>query len=340
MTYPRSQIAPPDEPGFFHVISRCVRRAFLCGDDKFSGENYDHRRQWIEDRIHLLADSFAVSVYSYAVMSNHSHIVLHVDPNEAQAWPHEEVARRWLAVFPGALRDAQSEEQKEYIVLGLRSDPERMKEIRSRLGSLSWFMRALNEPIARWANEEDGCSGRFWEGRFKSQALLEEQAVVGVMAYVDLNPVRAGMSDTLEDSDHTSVQSRLKERSESGSSQSNLLDRPLKPVAGLDAKALIGMTESSYLDLVQWTGEQAHPLKRGKLNSSKAPATDKPPAILWSLVKHPQQWTRQVQGTELLYYRAIGSAEAMMAKAAAIGQRWMKGVSGERAWLILKSQTE
>jgi len=85
-------------------------------------------------------------------VSNHSHIVLFVDPEEAQAWSDEEVARRWLPVFPGALRDAQSEKQKEYIVLGLRSDPERLKEIRSRLGSLSWFMRALNEPIARRAN--------------------------------------------------------------------------------------------------------------------------------------------------------------------------------------------
>jgi len=340
MTYPRSQFAPPDEPGFFHVVSRCVRRAFLCGDDEFSGKNFDHRRQWIEDRIRFLAESFAVSVYSYAVMSNHTHIVLHVDPNEAHAWPDEEVARRWLAVFPGPLRDAQSEEQKEYIVLGLRSDPERMKEIRARLGSLSWFMRALNEPIARWANEEDGCSGRFWEGRFKSQALLEEQAVVSVMAYVDLNPVRAAMSDTLEDSDHTSVQSRLKERSESGLSSAKLLGKALKPVAGLDAVALLGMTEASYLDLVQWTGEQAHPLKRGKLNPSKGPAADRPPEILWSLAKHPKQWTRQVQGTELAYYRAIGSAEALMAKAAEIGQRWMKGVSGERAWQILKSQFE
>ena len=71
MTYPRSQIAPPNEPGFFHVVSRCVRRAFLCGTDRYSGKNFDHRRQWIEDRIRLLAESFAVSVFSYAVMSNH-----------------------------------------------------------------------------------------------------------------------------------------------------------------------------------------------------------------------------------------------------------------------------
>ncbi len=340
MTYPRSQIAPPDEPGFFHVVTRCVRRAFLCGDDKFSGENFDHRRQWIEDRIRLLADSFAVSVYSFAAMSNHAHVVLFVDPEEAQAWSDEEVARRWLKVFPGALRDAQSEEQKEYIVLCLRSDPERMKEIRSRLGSLSWFMRALNEPIARWANEEDGCSGRFWEGRFKSQALLEEQAVLSAMAYVDLNPVRADICDTLEDSEYTSVQCRLKERSEAGLTQSELHGRSLKPVAGIDADALLGMSEADYLDLVQWTGEQAHPMKRGKLNGKKKADSEKPPEAIWSLARHPKQWMRRVQGTESHYYRAIGSAEALMAKAAEIGQRWMKGVSGERAWLILKAQIE
>ena len=111
-------------------------------------------------------------------------------------------------------------------------------------------------------------------------------------------------------------------------------------VAGIDADALLGMTESSYLELVQWTGEQAHPLKRGKLNSSKKTASNRPPEALWSVADHPKQWTRQVQGTERLYYRAIGSADSLMAKAAKIGQRWMKGVSGERARLILKSQTE
>jgi len=67
MTYPHHQLVPPNEPRNFHVVTRCVRRAFLCGTDKFTGRSFEHRRQWIEDRIRLLADSFAVSVYSYAV---------------------------------------------------------------------------------------------------------------------------------------------------------------------------------------------------------------------------------------------------------------------------------
>ena len=137
------------------------------------------------------------------------------------------------------------------------------------------------------------------------------------------------------------MQCRLKERSESGWSSAKLLGRALKPVAGLDAVALLGMTEASYIDLVQWTGEQAHPMKRGKLqkkrrSSSRSPTRD----IMVAGQASEANGRGKLQGTERQYYRAIGSAEALMAKAADIGQRWMKGVSGERAWQILKSQIE
>ncbi|WP_133511163.1 hypothetical protein [Candidatus Thiosymbion oneisti] len=80
---------------------------------------------------------------------------------------------------------------------------------RARLHDLSWFMRTLNEHIARRANAEDGVKGRFWEGRFKSQALLDEKALPAAMAYVDLNPVRAGLAETPEASDYTSIQERI-----------------------------------------------------------------------------------------------------------------------------------
>ncbi len=67
MTYARSKIAPPGEYGCFHVVTMCVHRAFLCGPDERTGKNFDHRRTWIEERIHFLAGSFAVSIFSYAV---------------------------------------------------------------------------------------------------------------------------------------------------------------------------------------------------------------------------------------------------------------------------------
>jgi len=272
-------------------------------------------------------------------VSYHTHIVLSVDPQAVLGWTDDELADRWLRVFPGAMAQATSEEQRQRIRMSLLSTPDRLKEIRERLGSLSWFIRALNEPIARMANQEDICTGPFWEGRFKWQALLEPQAMVSAMAYVDLNPARARMADSLEESDHTSIKSRLESRKSIPGKKSRLSNAGLKPVAGLDADALLDMTESSYLELVQWTGEQLHPMKRGKL-IPRSDLGEKPPEVVLKLSKHSERWLRQVRGTESKYYRAIGSAEALMAKAAELGQRWMQGVSGERAWMILRSETE
>jgi hypothetical protein len=147
------------------------------------------------------------------------------------------------------------------------------------------------------------------------------------------------MAETLEESDHTSIKSRLESRKPFVGKKSKLSNAGLKPVAGIDAGALLDMTESSYIDLVQWTGEQLHPMKRGKL-LARSDRRDRPPEVVLRLSKHSDRWLRQVRGTESRYYRAIGSAEALMAKAAELGQRWMQGVSGERAWMILRSQTE
>jgi hypothetical protein len=207
----------------------------------------------------------------------------------------------------------------ERATLALLGNAERLDVIRHRLGSISWFMRALNEPIARMANREDGCTGRFWEGRFKCQAPLDKQAVLSCMAYVDLNPVRAEMCETLIDSEHTSVRLRL-ESTQSAIGKAlgrHAQDQPLKPVAGLDVDALADLKESSYIDLVQWTGLKARPDKRGKLSA----AEESPPEGHWSVANHPREWLRRVQGTESRYYRAIGSAETLMLKAADLGQR-------------------
>ena len=336
MAYPRSQLVSDEEPGFYHCVSRCVRRAFLCGTDSSTGKDFEHRRQWIEDRIFKLANSFAVSVYAYAVMSNHTHLVLRSDPQTPWQWSDREIAERWLAIFPGSISNRDDPVCVEHATLALLGNAERLDVIRQRLGSISWFMRALNEPIARMANREDGCTGRFWEGRFKCQALLDEQAVLSCMAYVDLNPVRAGMCETLRDSEHTSVRYRLDSaRSAIGKAlRAGSEVQSLRPVAGLDAAALSELTESTYIDLVRWTGLRAHPDKRGKLSAS----AEAPPEGLWSVANHPREWMQRVQGTESRYYRAIGSAEALMLKAADLGQRWMKGVSGEFALKKLREQ--
>jgi hypothetical protein len=76
-------------------------------------------------------------------------------------------------------------------------------------GDLSWFMKCLNEPIARQANWEDQCTGHFWESRFKSHPLDTEEAPPSCMAYVDLNPVRAAMAETPDPSDQPAGTERI-----------------------------------------------------------------------------------------------------------------------------------
>ncbi len=162
MTTARSLLVDSESPGFYHCISRCVRRAWLCGIDPYYGKSYEHRREWVEGRQIDLADIFAVGIYAYAVMSNHVHGVLRIDPGAAATWSAEDVASRWVRLFPATVDgevDSIACRTKEQNLLG---NAERLEICRQRLGSLAWFLRSLNEPIARRDNRENGCNGRFW----------------------------------------------------------------------------------------------------------------------------------------------------------------------------------
>lgn len=209
MTRARYQQVSLEDTPYYHCISRCVRRAYLCGDDVVSGRNFDHRKRWLVERIKHLAAYYAIDVCAYAVMSNHYHLVLHVNTEAAQAWSDDEVIKRWTAVFPANGKLIETLQKNANSKAAQKRLAQQIELWRERLMDISWYMRCLNEFIARRANREDECSGRFWEGRFKSQALLDEKALVTCMAYVDLNPVRAGLSDSLDASDFTSIQERL-----------------------------------------------------------------------------------------------------------------------------------
>lgn len=307
MTRPRSCLISLAETPWYHVVNRCVRRAFLCGQDAATGQCFEHRRGWIETRIRELASVFTIDVAAYAVMSNHYHAVLRVDAARAQALGDDEVLRRWTQLFTGPLL------VQRYLGGALLGEAERLKVAefaalyRQRLADVSWFMRVLNETIARQANAEDGCTGRFWEGRFKSQALLDEQALLAAMAYVDLNPIRAGMAQSLEDSAHTSIAARLAELQGrafepvrapvvapaeapevvgeidalpartlpgllSEAEISALPEAPLMPfdpTSGFAQAVPFGLEE--YLDLVDTMGRAVHPSKRGAIPASTPP---------------------------------------------------------------------
>ena len=288
----RKHLVCLSETPYYHVTSRCVRRAFLCGIDRVSGRSYEHRRGWIEDRIRVLSSLFSITLCAWAVMSNHYHLVVRLHPDESDTWTDDDVFERWTALFRGPLlvqRYRAGEPMSDAEAATLRDIAD---VYRRRLHSLSWFMKCLNEPIARQANREDGCTGHFWEARFHSQPLRSDAALLTAMAYVDLNPVRAGIAETPEDSEYTSVQARIEgdyrastvsgaaarltERCEINHFESTV--RPLMPFSDEthDVKMpCLPMKQCEYLKLVDQTGRIAVRGKRGRIDAVLEPILER-----------------------------------------------------------------
>ena len=207
---PRAEQFDPSSVCIVHLVQRCVRRAYLAGVDAVTGKNFEHRREWIRCRMERLASVFGIDVLAYAILSNHLHIVIRTRPDIVANWSDAEVALRWLRVFPGRRIDEQLAEPTTNDVETLARNTQRIQEIRTRLTNPSWFMKALCEPIARLANKQDEATGHFWEGRFKALAITDEAGLLACSMYVDLNPIRAAMAQTPEESVHTSAYDRIK----------------------------------------------------------------------------------------------------------------------------------
>jgi len=309
MPTPRKSLVSKSDTPYYHCVSRCVRRAFLCGHDNHSGKSYEHRRQWIVERLHLVASVFAIDICAYAIMSNHYHLVLRL--GSSRQWTDQQVIARWLLLFQGPLLARRLHAGDHLSEIQRQTVTDIAKVWRSRLEDLSWFMKCLNEPIARQANSEDQCSGHFWEARFKSQALRTESALLACMAYVDLNPVRAGMAKTPEESDFTSLQLRLC-RPVSRRLQKALREAYPFVMGEIPAKPLLAFSCGNqtipdgipfsfedYAQLVDWTGRQQKPGKRGYIASRLPP-------ILLRLSIEPEQWLINSQRFEHIYHRRFG----------------------------------
>jgi REP element-mobilizing transposase RayT len=256
MTEARRKLINPSHAGTYHCINRCVRRAWLCGHDDYLQQSFEHGKPIVEARILEVGSIFACGIYGYAVMSNHLHIVVHMNPNTARDWTPFEVATRWVRLYPTGKLD--SDQLKIETIL---SDTLLIEVYRSRLCNLSWLMKSIAEPIARFANAEDKVNGRFWQGRFKAQVLRNEKALLAAMTYVDLNPVRADIAKGVSTSKHTSVKARYKDVRK----DPNQANKPLLPLIGTKSFNFPNITVGDYLELVDFTGRQMAPNKRGRI---------------------------------------------------------------------------
>lgn len=314
MTISRAQQIDLSVTPYYHCINRCVRRAFLCGEDKQTGRNYEHRRGWIADKIEELSCVFAIEVAAYAVMSNHYHIVLRVDVEGAEAWNSLEVIERWGELFSMPVLITRFLKGECSTLAELKIVDEIIEKWRLRLHDISWFMRILNETIARESNREDKVTGRFWEGRFKSQALLDEQALITCMAYVDLNPIRAKLAETPEQSDFTSIQERLQK----AMSRHDCTLLPFQDRSKNDAPS-IPFELNDYIALVDWSGRAILQNKRGSI------PFDTPP-ILLRLGIDETSWIQHVHYFERQFPTVAGSIDKIRELAKQTSRRWIKGM--------------
>jgi len=335
MTQARSAIVKDGVEGIYHCISRCVRRAFLCGRDPVTKKDYNHRKRWLYLRLIELADIFLIDVCGFAIMDNHLHVILRNRPDLSGSCSDQEIANRWWRLFPKRRNHLnQPETPTDFELECILGSESRVAELRKRLASISWFMRCLKENIAKKANEEDACTGRFWEGRFKSIALLDQAAVLTCTAYVDLNPIRAGLAKTPEASDFTSAKERILDRKDRR-------DKDLVKIKGAEfshknhrfhrhggwlcpfkseghRKGFLQIELEDYLKLLDWTGRQMSEGKHGTIPQNLAP-------ILTRLDINQKQWLYSSRKFGTLFNRVAGNVSSMKKKAVEIGQKWLKG---------------
>lgn len=364
MALPRSKYVKQGQEGVYHCFSRCVRRAFLCGYDALTQRDFSHRKTWLVDRLQHLAAIFAIEVCAYAVMQNHYHTILRTRPDVVATWSDWDVAIRWLSLFPLKHADVPPADEQ---IRALANCTERIAELRKRLCSLSWFMGRLNEFIARAANKEDNVKGRFWESRFKCLDLLDDAAIAACMVYVDLNPIRAALAATPEESDFTSIQQRIRswhldsitalsvpktsnQNNQAGpfredmpmlenmANISNAIQQrfPLMPLEASSSCWLCPIqSDFQRRGILQMTALEYFDLvdKSGRiLRSDKRAAihADLAP-ILLRIGVNPETWIDTVSRFESKFRLAAGLVSSLRSFADQLGRRWLMGLAAARA---------
>jgi hypothetical protein len=270
-------------------------------------------------------------------MSNHYHLVLFVDSDQAASWTEKEIETRWSTIF----MSKEVKPNKSGVGGACESGMSPTEIKRQRLQDISWFMRCLNEYIARRANKEDQCKGRFWEGRFKSQALVDEGAILACMVYVDLNPVRAGLAATPEESEFTSIYECIQDYQNQGKEKEALLQKSLLPSSKANdnrPSQLMPFQQKSestntlnqhhtiemplvfadYLELLDWTGRQLTSGKKAAISSHRPP-------ILERLKLNQGGWFQSVTAFEGKFFRVAGKLEKLKELGQKYGVKWLKG---------------
>ena len=211
MTTARSQTVFPNEVQILHIYCRLVRRSFLCGFDKLLNKSFDHRKDWLVERLEFSSKIYAIDIITYAILDNHYHIVVRTRPDVVAKMTDEEVVRDILRLDGDYWYNTDGSDRKKIRkeINRRLNDKKWLAKARLKLSNISKMMQTINQSIARRANKEDGVKGRFFEARFGHEVLVDVPDVLACALYVDLNPIRASKATTLEDSEYTGAYDRV-----------------------------------------------------------------------------------------------------------------------------------
>jgi hypothetical protein len=375
MTYAREDFMQADKCGTFHIYARCIRRCFLLGHDEESGKDYSGRKNWIPLRLAALRKTFMIDIFAYGVMSNHYHIILNNRPDLVKNLSTKEVVSRWLLLHPTvAMKDEKRFKPTSTEIAKFIEDFD-IDEIRLRLSDISWFMRELNQYIAVKANREEGLTGAFFDGRFKSQYLADDNAVLACMIYIDLNPVRSKVAKSIEDSIFTSGYDRMnahtaqmnlnalqetkykeedsltyhqkkeiktekkiiKNSSWLSPLATNLTKKENKPETNL-LQTTTTLTPQPFLSITVEKYLELLDLT-GREYHEKKPGiiADKFAPILEAMGFQHEHWMLRIKKYDSWFYRVIGPLASLTDKLISTKQHWFKGV---KAWENPKPEPE
>ena len=305
------------DTAYYHCVSHCVRNAFLCDENNQVGNNDDYRRKWVEDYLLKAGSAFSIDICAYAIMSNHLHIVIHINKQQANAWSMDEVLTHWLILHKGTPLTRLYQDSQQRVKLDkkqLKLATETIESYRQQLCDLSCFMSNISQYIACKANKEDQCTGRFWEGRLKTQALLDKAALIACMAYVDLNPICVTPPESWK---HTSLNQRI----EAVNSANNLFT-----FAGDNCAAItpgLPFQVNDYLELIDITGEMIKTGRRDSINIKEN-------AIIQRIGIPEEQWLTLVCKFKKHFPSAVGKENLLRQYYRNIGKKQASGVTSSR----------
>ena len=335
---PRGEIVRLGVVALYHCWSRCVRRAFLCGKDASTGNDYEYRREWIREFEETLAALFGIEVGFHAELSNHVHLVLRTRPDVVATWSDDEVIERWLKISHlTKSRDGQVKSLNPLRIAMERAIPGRIDTLRERLSNPSFFMAALCEYVARRSNTEDACRGRFWEDRYRCRELMDEPSLLVCGIYVDLNQIHAGEAFTPEESTHTSAFDRIESLQSDATNKvpdgwmceltidertpTNCPTRLRSPTARRASdKGMLGISIKEYLQLLDATGRVIREDKSGAIPNSLAP-------ILERIGLRSETWIDTIRNYQQWFGHFVGTSQGLARRTQQAGKQWYRGKS-------------